>query len=248
MSAAEEADELFARYLAERAAGQAGDFEALCAAHPEAAAGLRQLHKLWSQLEPLVGPEAEAAAASRQLLAGLESSASYDRREELGRGGMGVVYAAWDERLERRLAMKVLRAGEGSSVVEGRRLRRFLSEARITGQLSHPGIPAVHELGVDAQGRAWFTMPLVKGRTLGEVFDAVHAQEEGWSLPRALSVLQRVCETMAYAHSQRVLHRDLKPANVMVGPFGEAYVMDWGLARALGEDEGAYSNYDVCTR
>ena len=110
-------------------------------------------------------------------------------------------------------------------------LSRFLEEAQVTGQLDHPGIVPVHELGVDADGRVYFTMKLVKGEDLSHVFAHIRYGREGWSKTRALGVIQRMCEAMAYAHDKGVIHRDLKPANVMVGRFGEVFVMDWGLAR-----------------
>jgi serine/threonine protein kinase len=96
-------------------------------------------------------------------------------------------------------------------------LSRFLEEAQVTGQLDHPGIVPVHELGIDARGRVFFTMKLVKGKTLAQVFDAVKHGDDGWNVTRALSVVLRVCEAMAFAHEKGVIHRDLKPANVMVG-------------------------------
>src|SRR5262249_53751561 len=86
-----------------------------------------------------------------------------------------------------------------------------------------------------------FTMRLVKGRTLKDVFDLTHAGQEGWTRTRALNVMLRVCETMAYAHSKKVIHRDLKPANIMVGRYGETYVMDWGLARVMDRED----NHDI---
>jgi formylglycine-generating enzyme required for sulfatase activity len=117
------------------------------------------------------------------------------------------------------------------------RLSRFLEEAQVTGQLDHPGIVPVHELGIDARGRVFFTMKLVKGKTLAQIFEAVKHGDDGWSVTRALSVVLRVCEAMAFAHEKGVIHRDLKPANIMVGRFGETYVMDWGLARVLGKKD-----------
>jgi len=117
--------------------------------------------------------------------------------------------------------------------VDARTVGRFLEEAQVTGQLDHPGIVPVHELGLDSHGRAFFTMKLVKGEDLKAVFARVHAGEADWSQTRALSLLLRVCEAMSYAHSKRVIHRDLKPSNIMVGRFGEVFVMDWGLARVL---------------
>ncbi len=166
-----------------------------------------------------------AALASRYTLEG-----------EIARGGMGAILAVYDEDLRRRLAMKVIlddaggAATSGGSKVDPSRLARFLEEAQVTGQLDHPGIVPVHELGLDAGGHVYFTMRLVHGRNLEAVFQLVPSGAEGWTTTRALGVLLKVCESMAYAHSKGVVHRDLKPANVMVGQFGEVYVMDWGLA------------------
>ncbi|MBI5362766.1 MAG: SUMF1/EgtB/PvdO family nonheme iron enzyme [Planctomycetes bacterium] len=167
----------------------------------------------------------------------------YRLEGEIARGGMGAILKVWDEDLRRDLAMKVIlsqreRTGEGSkSEVDENRLARFLEEAQITGQLDHPGIVPVHELGLDGDGRVYFTMKLVKGRDLKHVFERVFAGDPEWTETRALSIVLRVCEAMAYAHKKGVIHRDLKPANVMVGSFGEVYVMDWGLARVVGRKD-----------
>ncbi len=179
------------------------------------------MYALWSRIEPLMDvtlPDLDDEAPPEER---------YAIEDELGRGGMGVVFRVFDGALKRRLAMKVIRPG-------GRR-DRFLEEARITGNLVHPGIVPIHELHADRDGNAAYTMPLVEGHTLEEVFAFVERGEEGWTRTRALGVLLRVCEAMAYAHAQGVIHRDLKPSNVMVGRFGETYVMDWGLARVVGE-------------
>ncbi len=160
---------------------------------------------------------------------------------ELARGGMGVIRHVWDTVLRRPLAMKVLDAQalpEGSDSASGS-VARFLEEAQVTGQLEHPGVVPIHDLGVDEDGRVYFTMPLIEGRDLNEVFDLARDQSEGWSLTRALLALTKVCEVIGYAHSRGVIHRDLKPANVMVGKFGETYVMDWGLAKVVGAPEPA---------
>jgi serine/threonine protein kinase/formylglycine-generating enzyme required for sulfatase activity len=160
---------------------------------------------------------------------------------EIGRGGMGTVYKVWDRELNRQLAMKVL-LGPADPHTSSRgthtRLGRFLEEAQVTGQLDHPGIVPVHEIGVDEQGRVFFTMRLVKGRDLKAIFSLVREGKEGWALTRALGVIVRVCEALAYAHAKGVIHRDIKPGNVMVGRFGETYVMDWGLAKVLGQAVG----------
>ncbi|MCA8960062.1 MAG: SUMF1/EgtB/PvdO family nonheme iron enzyme [Planctomycetes bacterium] len=160
----------------------------------------------------------------------------YLDRGEIARGGMGAIRRVWDDDLRRELAMKVaLERVANDPVVLG----RFLEEAQITGQLEHPGIVPVHEIGFDAEGRLYFTMRLVRGHDLRTIFQWVREGHRDWSLTRALNVILRVCEAVAYAHSRKVIHRDLKPANVMVGSFGEVYVMDWGLAKVRGSDETA---------
>ncbi len=168
----------------------------------------------------------------------------YVQRGELARGGMGQILRVWDEDLRRELAMKVVLDESGRAAageIPPKVLGRFLEEAQVTGQLDHPGIVPVHELGLDEHGAVFFTMRLVRGRDLKEVFELVpRGPETGtaeWPLTRVLWVLLKMCEAMAYAHSKGVIHRDLKPANVMVGRFGEVYVMDWGLARVLGQPD-----------
>ncbi|MBL8736457.1 MAG: serine/threonine protein kinase, partial [Planctomycetes bacterium] len=175
-----------------------------------------------------------SGAASRYRVAG-----------EIARGGMGAILEVFDEDLRRRLAMKVIlergtpSGSDGSTRVDPTTLARFLEEAQVTGQLDHPGIVPVHELGLDGSGRVYFTMRLVHGRDLESIFDLVAKGADGWTMARALGVLLKVCEATAYAHDKGVVHRDLKPANVMVGRFGEVYVMDWGLARVRGRTRPA---------
>jgi tRNA A-37 threonylcarbamoyl transferase component Bud32 len=151
-------------------------------------------------------------------------------QDEIARGGMGVVYRATDTFLNREVAIKLLqeRYAPDSAVA-----RRFLAEARITGQLQHPGVPAVHDLGTLADGRPFLAMKLIKGQTLDELLwqRASVEQERG----RFLAVFEQICQAVGYAHAHDVIHRDLKPANVMVGAFGEVQVMDWGLAKLLSE-------------
>jgi serine/threonine-protein kinase len=152
----------------------------------------------------------------------------YQVLEEIARGGMGVVLRAFDANFGRTLAIKVLRPdGIPSTAAE----RRFLEEARITGQLQHPGIPPAHEVGRLADGRPFFSMKLIEGRTL----DALLAERSATQLdlPRFLMIFEQIAQTLAYAHSQGVIHRDLKPLNIMVGAFGEVQVMDWGVAKRL---------------
>jgi eukaryotic-like serine/threonine-protein kinase len=148
--------------------------------------------------------------------------------ERVGEGGMGVVYRAHDRELARDVALKVVSLPGAEAPGTEERLRR---EAQILARLEHPGIVPVHDVGVLADGRLYYAMKLVRGRRL----DA-HLRAEP-SLPEALRVFARICETVAFAHDRGVLHRDLKPENVMVGGFGEVLVLDWGLAKLMGRDE-----------
>jgi tetratricopeptide (TPR) repeat protein/tRNA A-37 threonylcarbamoyl transferase component Bud32 len=149
----------------------------------------------------------------------------------LGRGGMGEVWLGRDCRLRRRVAVKVVqeRWADKESV-----LRRFVEEAQLTSQLQHPGIPPVFERSALPDGRPYFCMKVVRGSTLQELLENRAGPSD--DLPRFLAIFEQVCQAVAYAHSKSVIHRDLKPQNVMVGAFGEVQVMDWGLAKVLGEE------------
>jgi serine/threonine protein kinase/Tfp pilus assembly protein PilF len=147
---------------------------------------------------------------------------------EIGRGGMGLVVRAYDESFGRLLAIKLLLPRHGAIASDERRL---LEEARITGQLQHPGIPPVHEVGRLVDGRPFFSMKLIEGRNLAEI--VAERATPHTDLPRFVKIFEQVAQTLAYAHAQGVIHRDLKPSNVMVGSFGEVQVMDWGLAKRL---------------
>lgn len=162
---------------------------------------------------------------------------------EIGRGGMGVVLRVVDTTFNRPLAIKVLRHKPNRSDAAE---RRFVDEARITGQLQHPGIPPAHEVGRLADGRPFFSMKLIEGRTLAELLAERGSPQS--DLPRFLKIFEQIAQTIAYAHSQCVIHRDLKPLNVMVGTFGEVQVMDWGLAKRLAQvvlDEGPLDDSPV---
>jgi eukaryotic-like serine/threonine-protein kinase len=154
----------------------------------------------------------------------------FDLVEEIGRGGMGIILRGRDRILDRDLAIKVLleRFRDCPDLI-----RRFIEEARITGRLQHPFIVPVHHFGTLPDGRPYFAMKLIDGRTLADLL--AERPDPSCDLPRYLQVFEQVCQTLAYAHSRGVIHRDLKPANVMVGAFGEVQVMDWGLAKQLPE-------------
>ncbi len=154
-----------------------------------------------------------------------QPAAGYDLGDEIGRGGMGVVYRARDRGLDREVAVKLLL--ERYAPTSGT-AARFLDEARITGRLQHPGIPAVYQVGTWGDGRPFLAMKLIKGQTLDALLTA-----EGHGPTRWLGAFESICHAVGYAHSRAVIHRDLKPQNVMVGSFGEVQVMDWGLAKVL---------------
>ena len=204
-----------------------------------------ELNALSSQGPPAsqTPPEDPSKELLDRLQIEVPNSGRYKFRAVVGRGGGGVVLKVWDTKLHRSLAMKVvLGRTENQAIgdtpnVDARTLTRFVDEARIASQLNHPGIVPVHELGTDETGRAFFTMKLVHGEDLSRVFHHVRTGEDGWNETRALGVLLRACEAMSFAHEKDVVHRDLKPANIMVGRHGEVYVMDWGLARVLGEED-----------
>lgn len=150
--------------------------------------------------------------------------------DEIGRGGMGSVLRVYDSNLRRHVAMKRILASTGERI----RLR-FVEEAQITGQLEHPHIVPVHEIGRDQNDRLYFTMKLVRGDTLSDILDKIRNDEkdaERYSLGHLLHAFINVCHAIDFAHSRGVIHRDIKPENIMLGQFGEVQVMDWGLAKA----------------
>jgi serine/threonine-protein kinase len=161
----------------------------------------------------------------------------YVLQTRLGKGGMGEVWRARDPQFRRSLAIKVLALEHrGNADLK----RRFLEEAQLMGQLQHPGIPPVHNLGELPDGRPYFTMKLIRGKTLAA--QLLERSGPVQDRPRLLVIFEQICQTLASAHAQRVIHRDLKPANVMVGAFGEVQVMDWGLAKVVGTAEPASDN------
>jgi tetratricopeptide (TPR) repeat protein len=160
-----------------------------------------------------------------------ELGGRYRAQRIIAEGGMGYIARIVDAEFDRPLAMKVLaRSLKGDEEHE----ERFLREARLTGQLQHPGIPPVQEKGRFDDGTPYFIMKLIKGHSLQKLLRDREAPTE--RLGHFLGVFLSVCQTMAYAHSRGIIHRDLKPANIMVGAFGEVQVMDWGLAKVLRAD------------
>jgi pentatricopeptide repeat protein len=170
--------------------------------------------------DPAASVGVSASASPPRLNAG-----RYQILGEIARGGIGIVYRAHDPAVNRDVAVKVLQERfRKHAVATG----RFVQEGRITGQLQHPGIPAVHEIGILPDGSPYMAMKLVKGATLADQL-AGPSPDRG----QLVAIFLQVAQAVGYAHSRGVIHRDLKPANVMVGQFGEVQVMDWGLAKVL---------------
>jgi tetratricopeptide (TPR) repeat protein len=189
------------------------------------------------ETRPSAGPDATGSLLSSP------TSGRYVLLTELARGGMGVVFTAHDLALNRNVAVKVLRKDYQPRPDVA---RRFLEEARITGQLQHPGIPPVHDLGTLLDGRPFLAMKLIEGRTLAQLLK--ERSNPSHELPRLLHIFGQVAQTVAYTHAQGVIHRDLKPSNVMVGAFGEVQVMDWGLAEVLADRPPPTPARDPATR
>ncbi|MBL8793289.1 MAG: protein kinase [Planctomycetia bacterium] len=183
--------------------------------------------------KPVTGQQQErsiaAALARRQ-----KKDQRYVVQGEIARGGMGAVLRAVDCDIHREVAVKYMLDEK-----DARKKARFIEEAQINGQLEHPNIVPVYDLGVDAQKRPFIMMKMVKGKSLKEVLDQLRENpkqaEKEYTLGRLLNILVNVCNALAFAHSRGVVHRDLKPANIMLGDFGEVYVMDWGLAKVVKE-------------
>jgi len=159
----------------------------------------------------------------------------YRMGELLGRGGMGEVVLATDEQLGREVAIKRIRAEYSS----GELLSRFLREARVQGRLQHPAIVPVHDLAFDKEGRPYFVMKRLSGTTLADLLRSSSTEDAAARL-RLLRAFIDVCMAIEFAHASGIVHRDLKPANIILGDFGEVYVLDWGVARAItdGDDTG----------
>jgi eukaryotic-like serine/threonine-protein kinase len=241
--------EIIQSYLESSDAGTAPDRAELIARHPEFAAELREFLEnqdrleaitvrlrralqtscAWMERTPL--PEKFADTSTFDLARDplfFHGPGRYQLQGEVARGGMGVIYRGRDTHLDRQIAFKFLLSQHRG---DAEMRRRFEREARITGRLQHPGIVSVYDTGETSDGRPYFTMNLVKGRTLAQLL--LERRDIAGDLPHFLKVFEQICQAVAYAHAEGVIHRDLKPANVMVSPFGVVQVMDWGLAKVL---------------
>jgi serine/threonine protein kinase/WD40 repeat protein len=195
-------------------------------------------------LSPFESANASAASAGgdgllrRQLRLTTRQAQQLEIGREVARGGMGAVRTAHESATRRTVAMKVMLQPE--SPQDG---VRFITEARITAQLEHPNIVPIYDLGLDAEGQPFYTMKLVEGITLMRVLqllkEGVRETVERYPLSTLLTIFQKLCDALAFAHARGVIHRDLKPANIMLGKYGEVLVMDWGLAKIIGAKQPA---------
>jgi serine/threonine-protein kinase len=179
------------------------------------------LHADNGQLHPMTAPE------------------KYEYLQALGAGGMGEVVRAWDRDLHRFVAVKRLRSTSDSREA----ILRFVKEAQITGQLEHPNIVPIHDLGIDSQGRIYFSLKLIEGESLKSIIEKRKTTQElspavrykdVYTQLRMIEIFISVCQAVAYAHAKGVIHRDLKPDNIMLGRYGEVLVVDWGIAKVIG--------------
>lgn len=185
----------------------------------------------------------ETTPPSRQNVKAEEKIGPYRCLKRIGKGGMGEVFLVYDPLCERNVALKRIRP----ELQNSERMRnRFLREAKLTSQLTHPGIISIYT--IHEQGpQMYYTMPYIEGKTLRQILRTAHLKESAASIPSLLPIFASICQTVSYIHSKGIIHRDLKPENILVGKFGEVIILDWGLAQIMGdtkeEDEGAEETY-----
>ena len=177
------------------------------------------------------------------------SSSRYTWNSEIARGGLGAVWSAYDKNLERTVAAKELLP---DALQSSKMIDRFYDEARITGQLDHPGVVSVYDLGNKPDGCPFYTMKLLDGRPWGEIIHEFHnspsvTSDGEYGLHCLIDTLIDVCDAVGFAHEKNVIHRDLKPQNIMVGRFGETVVVDWGLAKTVHTQNPDLATIDLAT-
>tara|TARA_B100001093_G_scaffold244815_1_gene234413 strand:+ start:5860 stop:7911 length:2052 start_codon:yes stop_codon:yes gene_type:complete len=162
----------------------------------------------------------------------------------IAKGGVKEIYKAFDKRTKRSVAMAILKPDAPQEWFDP-----FIREARLTANLDHPNIITIHEIGISANKKPFFTMELKVGDSLGEILKKIKAKEseyvEKYNLPTLLNIFIKICDAIAYAHSKNILHLDLKPSNIQVGEFGEVQVCDWGLGKHIGEQENGLPDQDL---
>jgi eukaryotic-like serine/threonine-protein kinase len=230
-----------------RANGHTPPVEELCPDDPVGQARLRAWIAAVSGFDAFAGDEANRATAEPQSIT---CSVNLDVLRFHASGGLGEVYVARDDKLNREVALKRIKAGADRPASRS----RFLLEAEVTGGLEHPGVVPVYGVGHDADGRPYYAMRFIRGDSLKDAIEQFHRAdgqpnrdpgERALALRQLLRRFVDVCNAVAYAHSRGVLHRDLKPANVMLGPYGETLVVDWGLAKVVGRADGAGTSVET---
>ncbi len=189
-----------------------------------------------TEFAPPAGAGAGATPRGKETSRGMSRCGHYILKHFHAKGGMGEVWVAEDPDIGRPVALKRMLSHRPDQQ------HRFRVEAQVTGQLEHPGIVPVHELGVTEEGHPYYVMKFVRGRTLKKVVEEFHAQKltGGAREVEQLKLLQMflsLCQTVAYSHSRGILHRDLKPENVMLGSYGETILLDWGIAKVMGQPD-----------
>ncbi len=207
--------------------------EEACHSDPALLPDFKTLLSKLGLIQPILN--GEAALASPEDLVGRVRAGRFKPVRYHDAGGIGMVYIADDTELNRAVALKCMQT---LASLDPTARERFTAEAEITGKLEHPGIVPVYGLGQDADGRPYYAMRFIHGATLGSETEKLHRDrghqsEAEWNVEfrRLLRSFVSVCQTIAYAHARGVIHRDIKPANVMLGPYGETLVVDWGLAK-----------------
>jgi serine/threonine protein kinase/tetratricopeptide (TPR) repeat protein len=242
-------DSLVVRYEELRGHGTPVPAEDLCRDCPELLAELQQQIRVLESMNALLGeapsdaPADDLPAPGTAPASAMAAATRYRVLRVHAAGGLGEVLVAHDEELHRDVALKRLQAPHNQNPQSR---SRFLREAEITGRLEHPSIVPVHAVGQDAEGRPFYTMRFVQGETLRQASERFHAAdppgrdpgERRLALRQLLNRFVAVCNTVAYAHGQGIVHRDVKPDNIILGPFGETLLVDWGLAKHVGTPEG----------
>ncbi len=199
------------------------------------------LYKALLDIEPEQEPEEENLTETEadfyeKIIGRVLDEERYIVRRQIARGGMGILFSVYDRDFQRHSVMKVLRPDVKRDTML---IRTFVREARITGQLEHPNIVPVHDLGTIAEEGPFFTMKHVQGEPLNKIISHIEKEDpeylERYDVIALLEIFRKVCDAVAFAHAKRILHRDIKPHNIMVGDYGEVYLMDWGLAKNIGE-------------
>ncbi|TET36249.1 MAG: hypothetical protein E3J72_09145 [Planctomycetota bacterium] len=239
-AAKEALDKLIAVHMEQVCEGDSDKTFAACMLDEEALCSLLTLPLDDAVAETLTAQMSSESRRAEIVVVSKGMEDRYQAGSEIGRGGLGRVFAARDTVLDRPVAIKEMIEGTGSTGL----LKRFLREGEIAGRLSHPNVIPVHDIGIREEGgekKPYFVMTRIIGRDLKAILHSVENDEgdarHDFSRPRLLRIFQDVCLAMAYAHDNGVIHRDLKPANVMVGKYGEVYAVDWGLAKILSEED-----------